>query len=105
MPPISKVAQTTQMYADIEVIKMQTLDILKTLNGNGHPGLVQRVGCVETDVRALKQGRESEEKKKETIETRTFELSKSLKVVIVTGLVALTSNIILMAVNLIINLK
>ncbi len=99
--------QSTQMYADIAVIKSQTANIfnilngiLKILNGNGHRGLVERMGFVEKAIEDLQEKQESEEMDEKTVKNQKFELSGKIKVALITGVVTFSINMILMVVNL-----
>ena len=96
--------QFIQMYADMAVVKSQTADILKILNDNGRPGLVSRMVYVENDIKDLKEKQESEENEEKITKNQKLELSGKIKVAVITGVIGLSINIILMAVNLLIEI-
>lgn len=94
MPPSAK---DIKLYEDVAVVKSQTATILTLLNNEAHPelGLVSRMGCAETDIKALKKKVESEEDVKKTTEVRKFEMSKGVKLAFISGFIGIAANLIL----------
>ncbi len=77
--------QNMKLYGDVEVIKSQLSDVLHILKDNGSKGLVTRMGCAENDINQIKGILESEEQKNKTTENRKFEMSKGVKLALVSG--------------------